>query len=84
VADYSNSSTRLSGEADCERNTTKPIMSASEISKASTQTTTPSFRPNIAVGYASERLNSQQEEDYLASSDLVIARMIHHPTWMDS
>src|SRR5215469_13686895 len=41
-------------EADCERNTTKPIMSASEISKASTQTITSSFRPNIAVGCANE------------------------------
>jgi hypothetical protein len=42
---YSNSSIRPTGEADCERNTTKPIMSASAISKASTQTITPSFRP---------------------------------------
>jgi hypothetical protein len=41
-----------------ERNTTKPIMSASEISKASSQTITFSFRPNIAVGCASEGLNS--------------------------
>jgi hypothetical protein len=69
VVDYFNSSIRPSEEDDCERNTTKPITSASEISKASTQTITPSVR-----------LNRQQEEDYLASPIIVIARMIHHPT----
>ena len=59
-----------------QRNTTKAIMSASEISKASTQTMTSSFRPNIAVGCASEGLNSPTRRRLASVSDVVIARMI--------
>jgi hypothetical protein len=59
-----------------QRNTTKAIMSASEISKASTQTITSSFRPNIAVGCASEGLNSPTRRRLASVSDVVIARMI--------
>jgi hypothetical protein len=59
-----------------ERNTTKAIMSASEISKASTQTITSSFRPNIAVGCASEGLITPTRRRLASVSDVVIARMI--------
>jgi hypothetical protein len=51
-------------------------MSASEISKASTQTITSSFRPNIAVGCASEGLNNPTRRRLASVSDIVIARMI--------
>ena len=61
-------------EVDCKRNTTKAIKSASEISKASTQTITSSFRPNIAVGCASEGLPTRRRP--ASVSDIVIARMI--------
>ena len=57
-----------------QRNTTKAIMSASEISKVSTQTITSSFRPNIAVGCASEGLPTRRRP--ASVSDIVIARMI--------
>jgi len=59
-----------------QRNTTKAIMSASEISKASTQTITSSFRPNIAVGCASEGPNSPTRRRLASASNVVIARMI--------